>query len=190
MINAYKLPEFLWELVVACTAYLQNQAYTLPIGDHTPYEIWHNNKPNVAHLHEFSTPVWILHQGQAKQQKLQPKPQCCWLSFLQQHPAVLLLQPEGSYQQVLSEEEEEGEGWEQKKRKSEGNGGGNAKRQKKDVVNVAEEEVISFMVDEGDGQDYNHDTFDVSDSMAMDECVSYYGDWVADTGTTSHIINK
>ena len=55
-------------------------------------------------------------------------------------------------------------------------GGGDTKKQKKDVMNVAEEEVISFLVDEGDGQDYNYDMFNVSDSMAMDECVSYYGD--------------
>jgi len=43
------------------------------------------------------------------------------------------------------------------------------------------------MLDEG--QDYNYDTFDVLDSLAMDEHVSYYDDWVADTGTTSHITN-
>jgi len=76
-----------------------------------------------------------------------------------------------------------------KKRKSEGNGGRDAKKQKKDVANVVEEEVISFMVDEGEGQDYNYDMFDVSDSLAMDEHVSYYDDWVVDTGTTSHITN-
>jgi len=46
------------------------------------------------------------------------------------------------------------------------------------------------MVDEGEGQDYNYDMFDVSDRLAMDEHVSYYDDWVADTGTTSHITNR
>jgi len=50
MINAHELPEFLWELAVAHAAYLRNRAFTSPLGDHTPYEIWHNNKPNVAHL--------------------------------------------------------------------------------------------------------------------------------------------
>ena len=40
------------------------------------------------------------------------------------------------------------------------------------------------MVDEGEGQDYNYDTFNVLDSLAMDEHVSYYDDWVADTGTS------
>jgi transposase InsO family protein len=67
MINAHGLPEFLWELAVAHAAYLRNRAFSSPLADHTPYEIWHNNKPNVAHLREFGAPVWILHQGQAKQ---------------------------------------------------------------------------------------------------------------------------
>jgi len=74
--------------------------------------------------------------------------------------------------------------------KSEGNGGRDAKKQKKDVANVVQEEVISFMVNEGERQDYNYNTFDVLDSLAMDEHVSYYDDWVADTGTTSHITNR
>jgi len=73
MINAHELPEFLWELAIAHAAYLRNQAFTSPLGDHTPYKIWHNNKPNVAHLCKFGAPVWILHQGQAKQWKIQPK---------------------------------------------------------------------------------------------------------------------
>jgi hypothetical protein len=73
MINAHGLPEFLWELAVAHAAYLRNRAFTSPLGDKTPYEIWHNKKPNVSHLREFGAPVWILHQGQAEKRKLQPK---------------------------------------------------------------------------------------------------------------------
>ena len=70
MINAHDLPEFLWEQAVAHAAYLRNWAFTSCLGDHTPYEIWHNKKPNISHLREFGAPVWILHQGQAKQPKL------------------------------------------------------------------------------------------------------------------------
>ena len=73
MINAHDLPEFLWEQAIAHAAYLGNWAFTSPLSNHTPYEIWHNKKPNVSHLREFGAPVWILHQGQAKQRKLQRK---------------------------------------------------------------------------------------------------------------------
>ena len=39
----------------------------------TPYQAWHNKKPDVTHLREFSTPIWILLQGQKIPQKMLPK---------------------------------------------------------------------------------------------------------------------
>ena len=39
----------------------------------TPYEGWHNKRPNVSHLHEFGAPVWILLEGQKIDRKMQPK---------------------------------------------------------------------------------------------------------------------
>ena len=51
------------------------------------------------------------------------------------------------------------------------------------MANVVEDEIITFLVNEEEGQDFNYDTFNVSNSLAMDERVSYYDDWVADTGT-------
>ena len=85
------------------------------------------------------------------------------------------------------EKEKEDKG---KKRKSENSGERDSKRQKKEVANVVEDEIITFLVNEEEGQDFNYDTFDVTNSMAMDERISYYDDWVADTGTTSHICNQ
>ena len=77
-----------------------------------------------------------------------------------------------------------------KKRKSEDSREHDSKRQKKEVANVVEDEIISFLTNEEEGQDFNYDTFDISNSLAMDEHVYYYDDWVADTGTTSHICNQ
>ena len=76
-----------------------------------------------------------------------------------------------------------------KKRKSEGNGGGDPKRQNKEVVNVVGDKIVSFLINEEEGQDFNYDTFNVSNSLAMDEHISYYDDWVVNRGTTSHICN-
>jgi len=39
----------------------------------TPYEHWYGHKPDVVHLHEFSTPVWILLQGQKILPKMKAK---------------------------------------------------------------------------------------------------------------------
>jgi len=57
MINAAKLPEFLWEPAVAYAAYVRNCAYTIAIQNKTPYEVWHGTKPNVSHLCKFGAPV-------------------------------------------------------------------------------------------------------------------------------------
>jgi hypothetical protein len=73
MINAQKLPEFLWELAVAHAAYVWNCSYTKAIEDKTPYEIWHNEKPDISHLHEFGTSMWILQQGLKEPRKMLPK---------------------------------------------------------------------------------------------------------------------
>jgi len=54
-------------------AYVQNRAYSLAVKTTTPYKCWHGHKPDVSHLREFSTPVWILLQGQKVQPKMEAK---------------------------------------------------------------------------------------------------------------------
>jgi hypothetical protein len=51
--------------------YLRNQVYHKSL-EKTPYELWHNNKPDILHLREFGVLVWILLKGQKKPLKLQP----------------------------------------------------------------------------------------------------------------------
>ena len=75
MLIAAKLPEFLWELAVSHVAYLRNRVYTKALPNATPYEKWQGRKPNVLHLYEFGTLVWVLSQGPNVPQKLLPKSQ-------------------------------------------------------------------------------------------------------------------
>jgi hypothetical protein len=76
MIAANELPEFLWEYAVLHAAYVQNRSFMKHLPKSMPYEGWHNKKPNVAHLCEFGSPVWVLLQGQKEPQKMQPKSKC------------------------------------------------------------------------------------------------------------------
>ena len=76
MIIHSKLPEFLWEPAVAHATYVRNLSYTKFIPNATPYQLWHNRKPDVSHLREFGAPVWILAQGQRVLRKMLPKSQC------------------------------------------------------------------------------------------------------------------
>jgi hypothetical protein len=73
MLTARKLPEFLWDAAVAHAAYLRNRSYCRAITDSTPYERRHGNKPDVSHLREFGTTVWILAEGPNLPRKMLPK---------------------------------------------------------------------------------------------------------------------
>ena len=73
MLTVSHLPEFHWEPMVNHAAYVQNWSYIKAVQNKTPYEGWHNIKPNVSYLREFGSPVWILLQGQHMQRKMLPK---------------------------------------------------------------------------------------------------------------------
>ena len=67
------LPQFLWEYAVNHASYLRNRAYTKSLGNQTPYEKRFKRKPNVVHLREFGTLVWVLLQGQKEPRKMESK---------------------------------------------------------------------------------------------------------------------
>ena len=64
MLTAQNMPEFLWEYAIAHVAYLRNRSYSMAVPDSTPYERRYRERPNVKHLQEFGTPIWILTDGQ------------------------------------------------------------------------------------------------------------------------------
>jgi len=98
---ATDLHEYLWEEATAHAAYLQNQTYTIAVKGSTPYQKWHRKRPNMAHLHEFSPPIWVLLQGQKVPRKMLPKPQHrSLISFDDRLKSVLYYNPE--MQKVLT----------------------------------------------------------------------------------------
>jgi transposase InsO family protein len=50
MLTAQDLLEFLWEYAILHAAYLQNLSFTKRLENQTPYQGWHNRKPDVSHL--------------------------------------------------------------------------------------------------------------------------------------------
>jgi hypothetical protein len=73
MMIAQNVPMFLWEYAVSHAVYLRERAPTKALPGKTPYEAWYGKKPDVSHLREFGTPVYVLLQGQKKGPKLQPR---------------------------------------------------------------------------------------------------------------------
>ena len=67
------VPEFLWEYAVNHATYLRNRTYTKSLECQTPYEKWFKKKPNVSHLREFGSPVWVLLHRQKEPRKMQTK---------------------------------------------------------------------------------------------------------------------
>jgi gag-polypeptide of LTR copia-type/Integrase core domain/GAG-pre-integrase domain len=67
------LPEFLWEYAVAHASYIRNRCYTKALENKTPYEIRFKQKPNISHLRDFGSPVWVLLQGIKQPRKMEPK---------------------------------------------------------------------------------------------------------------------
>ena len=71
MIFSTKTPTFLWPEATTHTAYLRNRTHTWALESKTPLEVWCGCKPDVSHLQEFGSPVWILTEGQLS--KFQPR---------------------------------------------------------------------------------------------------------------------
>ena len=73
MIKGQNMPEFIWEHAILHATYIQNRVYTKHLETLTLYQGWHKREPDVSHLWEFGTPVWILQQGQHKDRKMLSK---------------------------------------------------------------------------------------------------------------------
>ena len=71
MIFSTQTPNFLWPEAIAHAAYLHDRTHTWALNTKTPLEAWCGRKPDISHLREFGSPVWILTEGQIT--KLQPQ---------------------------------------------------------------------------------------------------------------------
>ena len=73
MLIGANVPIFLWEYALQHATYLRERAPSKALPGITPYEAWHKTKPDVSHLREFGSPVYVLIQGSQKPAKLLPK---------------------------------------------------------------------------------------------------------------------
>ena len=71
MIFSTQVPKFLWPEAISHAAYLCNRTHMRALDLKMPLEAWCGYKPDISHLREFGSPVWILNEGQLT--KLQPR---------------------------------------------------------------------------------------------------------------------
>jgi hypothetical protein len=59
MMKAKGLPRYFWGEVVNTTVYLLNRSPMRSLEGMTPYEAWHEKKPNLAHLRTFGSLIYV-----------------------------------------------------------------------------------------------------------------------------------
>ena len=72
MLIAKELPTFLWDKAISHATYIQNQSPTHALKGKTPHEAWTGKKPNISHVREFGSDIWILDDFKNRS-KLTPK---------------------------------------------------------------------------------------------------------------------
>ena len=72
MLFVHNLPQYLWSETINHATYIHNRSYTKALHEAIPEGKWGNYKPNVSHLQEFGTLVWVINE-QINLSKLEPK---------------------------------------------------------------------------------------------------------------------
>lgn len=68
-----ELEQCYWAEALNTAVYLQNISLSRSVAV-TPYELWHNRKPDVSHLQVFGSRAWV-HIPKQKRKKLNPQAQ-------------------------------------------------------------------------------------------------------------------
>jgi hypothetical protein len=55
--------EDLWHEAINYATYIRDKSFTCDIKGKTPDEGFMGQKPNVSHLQEFGSPVWVLNES-------------------------------------------------------------------------------------------------------------------------------
>lgn len=63
LLNDTPLPKYFWVEAVNTACYIMKKALIKPILKKTPYEIFNNRKPNIAHLHVFGCKCFVRNNG-------------------------------------------------------------------------------------------------------------------------------
>ncbi len=76
MLHSSSLPLELWAEAANCAVYILNRVATKAVEGKTPYEVWRGVKPNVSHIREFGSIVYV-HIRKEKRDKFEPKSVKC-----------------------------------------------------------------------------------------------------------------
>ena len=73
MLNEKNTLQVFWVNVMSIACYISNRAYIYKKLDKTPYELYKERKPNIAHLHIFGCKYFVHNNGKENLGKFDPK---------------------------------------------------------------------------------------------------------------------
>ena len=73
MLNENSTSQVFWADAMSTDCYILNRAYVQKKLNKTPYELYKERKPNLAHLHVFSCKCFIHNNGKDNLGKFDPK---------------------------------------------------------------------------------------------------------------------
>lgn len=81
MMTQSRLPISFWAEAVATANFIRNRCISRTLGDKTPYELWHERRPNVKHMRTFGEIAYMLDKAPGKG-KLEPRGlRCTFLGY-------------------------------------------------------------------------------------------------------------
>ena len=91
MLHHSSLPLELWAEASNFAVYILNRVVGRSVGGKTPYEVWRGVKPNVSHIREFGSSVYV---NIPKEGKCEPKPlKCVHVGFCEAQKAFRAWDP-------------------------------------------------------------------------------------------------
>jgi Reverse transcriptase (RNA-dependent DNA polymerase)/gag-polypeptide of LTR copia-type/Zinc knuckle len=67
LLHEASLPPSLWQEAMACAVYIRNRTPTKALGGKTPYQAWHGERPDLAHLRVFGARAYVHLERSARE---------------------------------------------------------------------------------------------------------------------------
>uniref|UniRef100_A0A0A9XEY5 Retrovirus-related Pol polyprotein from transposon TNT 1-94 n=1 Tax=Lygus hesperus TaxID=30085 RepID=A0A0A9XEY5_LYGHE len=97
------LPKHFWAEAVLTAAYLMNRSPSRALGGKTPYEIWHQEKPDLSNLRIFGCDAWVQVPKQLRKKWDEKSTKLVFVGYPQNTKGYRLVDPKTEISQNQSE---------------------------------------------------------------------------------------
>jgi hypothetical protein len=81
------LPDTFWGEAATAFVHITNRFPTARLGDKTPYEMWHGDKPDVSHLRVWGCKAYVHIQGDQRTKTQPHTRECAFIGYPEDHKA-------------------------------------------------------------------------------------------------------